>query len=61
MRWKNSTAVAGQPVTSRASCSSTRAVPLRRRYARVLATQARMLTPAEGTGRIARAPTRSPM
>lgn len=30
-RWKNSTAAAGQPVTSRASCSSTSAVPLRRR------------------------------
>ena len=30
-RLKNSTARAGQPVTSRASCSSTTAVPLRRR------------------------------
>ena len=29
--WKNSTARAFQPVTSRASCSSTEAVPLRRR------------------------------
>ncbi len=43
MRWKYSTARASQPVTSRASCSSTSAVPLRRRRAMVCATSARAL------------------
>ncbi len=38
---KNSTACAGQPVTSAASCSSTDTVPLRRRKRIVFATSAR--------------------
>ena len=42
-RKKYSTAAASHPVTSRASCSSTAAVPLRRRYAIVFATSAREL------------------
>ena len=42
-RLKNSTACAPQPVTSRASCSSTRTVPLRRRREMVLATSPRGL------------------
>ena len=44
--WKNSTACAPQPVTSRASCSITRTVPLRRRSEIVAATSARRLAMA---------------
>ena len=49
-RSKYSTARAPHPVTSRASCSSTAAVPFARRYAIVLATRPRWLNGAPSIG-----------
>jgi hypothetical protein len=60
-RSKYSTALADHPVTSAASCSSTDAVPLRRRYRIVLATKARLLNREPGRSVMPCAPTSSAM